>query len=92
MANQQNPSRLPSDPERLLKLLDRLPDESNSGDEFDGYLNAIHTPVALHGSDQQVLESILSRSRSVDSLTDAVIEPEMHLSPSSPSPSPRQYS
>ena len=94
MANQQNPHRLPSDPERLLELLDGLSDESDSGDEFDGYLDASDVPVALRGSEQWVLESTPSRSRSADSLVDAVSESEMHISPFSPSPlsSPMQLS
>ena len=39
-------STLPSDPEYLLDILDDLPDESDSDDEFDGYLEPDEGPVA----------------------------------------------
>ena len=37
---------LPSDPEILLDIMHDLPDESDTDDDFDGYLEPEDSPVA----------------------------------------------
>ena len=63
---------LPSDPEFLLELMQELPDESKSEDEFDGYLDPEDGPIMLRRSDvDEELNSPLTRARSLDSLNEA---------------------
>ena len=85
---------LPSDPEFLLELMQELPDESESEDEFDGYLDPEDGPIMLRRSDrEEELDSPLTRARSLDSPNDAqgLLDQDVE-SPlgSSPSLSPMQ--
>ena len=59
---------LPSEPEFLLELMQELPDESESEDEFDGYLDPEDGPIMLRRSDgDEELDSPLTRARSLNS-------------------------
>ena len=63
---------LPSNPEFLLELMQELPDDSESEDEFDGYLDPEDGPVNLRRFDRdEELYSPLTRARSLDSLHEA---------------------
>ena len=63
-------SALPSDPDVLLEYLHDLPDESDSEDEFDGYLGPEEGPVAYHTSFEEYGdEGPMHRSASLDDLT-----------------------
>ena len=86
---------LSSDPEFLLELMQELPDESESEDEFDGYLDPEDGPIILRRSDRdEELDSPLTRSRSLDSLHEArgLLDHDLEspLIGSSPSLSPMQ--
>lgn len=58
-------SAIPSDPEYLLDLLNDLPDESDSDDEFDGYLEPEDGPVAYRSAAELQTSP---RSRSLEDL------------------------
>ena len=79
-------ARLPSDPDLLLEYLHDIPDESDSDDDFDGYLDAEEGPVAYRSMAEFEEESALAsrRSLSLDDLS------ESPLSEMSPSHSPMQ--
>ena len=63
-------SSLPSDLDVLLEYLHDLPDESDSEDEFDGYLGPEDGPVAcLTSFKQHGDEGLTCRSASLDDLT-----------------------
>ena len=86
---------LPSDPEFLLELMQELPDESESEDEFDGYLDPEDGPIMLRRSDRdEELDSPLTRARSLDGLNEArgLLDQDVEspLLGSSPSLSPMQ--
>ena len=86
---------LPSDPEFLLELMQELPDESESEDEFDGYLDPEDGPIMLRRSDRdEQLDSPLTRARSLDGLNEArgLLDQDVEspLLGSSPSLSPMQ--
>ena len=75
--------------------MQELPDESESEDEFDGYLDPEDGPVIPPRFDRdEELQSPVTRARSLDSLCEAREmldhEPESPLSDSSPSLSPMQ--
>ena len=79
-------SSLPSDPDVLLEYLHDLPDESDSEDEFDGYLGPEDGPVAYRTSfEQHGDEGLTRRSASLDDLT--ALQSESPLAGLSPSPS-----
>ena len=50
---------LSSDPEHLLKFMHDLPDESDSEDDFDGYLGPDEGPIAYHSVTKTQEESPL---------------------------------
>lgn len=74
---------LPSDPEYLLDLISDLPDESDSDDDFEGYLDPEDGPVAYRSA-AELLEGHSPRSQSLEDLT------ESPLAGRSPSHSPMQ--
>ena len=43
-------AKLPSDPDVLLEYLHDLPDESDSDEDFDGYLDAEEGPVVYRST------------------------------------------
>ena len=89
MAANKQRANLPSDPEVLLEIMQELPDDSGSEDEFDGYLDEDDGPIVLRASDRCSDESYTSaqlpRSRSVASLRETVVALESPLPGSSPS-------
>ena len=86
---------LPSDPDFLLDLMHDLPDDSESDDDFDGYLEPEDGPVAYRSAAD---EAYRFRSRSLHDLTDLeeaseeelMLQAESPLSGLSPSLSPMQ--
>ena len=63
---------LSSDPAFLLELMHDLPEESDSDDDFDGYLDPEYGPVAHRSAaDYGATFSPRTRSRSLDDLTDS---------------------
>ena len=71
MASHQRGISLSSDPQLLLEFMHELPDESESEDEFDGYLDPEDGPVVLCGSVHESEQfSSLTQACSLDSLTD----------------------
>ena len=79
-------ARLPSNPEFLLEYLHDIPDESDSNEDFDRYLDADEGPVAYRSVAEFEEESALAprRSLSLDDLSKSL------LSELSPSHSPMQ--
>ena len=80
---------LPSDPEFLLEYLDNLPNEPESDDDFEGFLEPDDGPIAHRsGHDYYEPSSSLQRSHSLDSLLDQgeliTDSPLPEASPSSP--------
>ena len=92
MAANKQRANLPSDPEVLLEIMQELPDDSGSEDEFDGYLDEDDGPIVLRASDRCSDESCTSaqlpRSRSVASLRETAVALESPLPCSNPSLSP----
>ena len=75
-------ARLPSDPDLLLEYLHDIPDESDSDEDFDGYLDAEEGPVAYRRMPEfEEEESALASRRSL-SLDDLSESPLPELSPS----------
>ena len=75
--------------------MQELPDESESEDEFDGYLDPEDGPIMLRRSDRdEELDSPLTRARSLDSLHEArgLLDQDLEspLIGSNPSLSPMQ--
>ena len=59
-------------PRDLLELMHDLPEESDSNDDFDGYLDPEYGPVAHRSAaDYGATFSPRIRSRSLDDLTDS---------------------
>ena len=86
---------LSSDPDFLLDLMHDLPDESDSDDDFDGYLGPEDGPVAYRSAAEIDDEAYRLRSQSLQDLTDLEEASEEELtfqaeSPLSPSLSPMQ--
>ena len=87
-------TKLPSDPSFLLEYMQDMPSESDSDDDFEGYLGPEDGPVAYRtAADIAMVEredacTPIRRSRSVDSLT--AEESALPESPLSPSQSPMQ--
>ena len=80
-------AKLPSDPDVLLEYLHDLPDESDSDEDFDGYLDAEEGPVVYRSAaefEEEEPSPVLRRSLSVQDLS------ESPLSGLSPSHSPMQ--
>ena len=79
-------SKLLSDPEFLLEYMHDIPDESDSDDDFDGYLDPEEGPVAYRSIAEVEEETShsLRRSLSLDNLS------ESPLAGLSPSHSPMQ--
>ena len=71
MAARRTRSSLPSDPDFLLDYIDGLPDESDSDDDFEGYLDEDDGPVAYRSGHCPDFTPPLTRSRSLDSLGEA---------------------
>ena len=92
MAANKQRANLPSDPEVLLEIMQELPDDSGSEDEFDGYLDEDDGPIVLRASgrcsDESYTSAQLPRSRSVASLRETVVALESPLPALSPSLSP----
>ena len=63
-------STLPSDPEILLDIMHDLPDESDSDDDFDGYLEPEDDPIAYHNSLELEEVEIIRRSQSLQDLSE----------------------
>ena len=61
---------LPSDPEFLLDLMHDLPDESDSDDEFDGYLEPEDGSVVFRSAAELDDETYTLRSQSLQDLTE----------------------
>ena len=89
MAANKQRANLPSDPEVLLEIMQELPDDSGSEDEFDGYLDEEDGPIVLRASgrcsDESYTSAQLPRSRSVASLRETVVALESPLPALSPS-------
>ena len=85
---------LSSDPEHLLEFMRDLPDESDSEDDFDGYLGPDDGPVAYRSVEETQEEAhspLVRYSRSLDDLTEIdEAAPESPFAGLSPSPSPMQ--
>ena len=80
-------AKLPSDPDVLLEYLHDLPDESDSDEDFDGYLDPEEGPVAYRSTaefEEEEPSLVLRRSLSAADLS------ESPLSGLSPSHSPMQ--
>ena len=81
---------LSSDPNFLLSLISEVGDESESEDEFDGWLGPDDGPVAFRkedGGDNTYSPSLpLGRSDSLDAGTRPITENALQLSPSHVSP------
>ena len=79
-------TKLPSDPSFILEYMQDMPSESDSDDDFEGYLGPEDGPVAYRAAaDLAMMEredacSPIRRSRSLDSLT--AEESESLMSPS----------
>ena len=74
-------ARLSSNPEFLLEYLHDIPDESDSDEDFDGYLDADEGPVAYRSVAEFEEESAHAPRRSL-SLDDLSESPLSELSPS----------
>ena len=61
---------LPSDPEFLLDLMHNLPVDSDSDDEFDGYLEPEDGPVVFRSAAELDDEAYTLRSQSLQDLTE----------------------
>ena len=81
---------LPSDPEYLLDLISDLPDESDSDDDFEGYLDPEDGPVAYRSSAELLEGGRITRSQSLENLSELHGLPESPLGGRSPSHSPMQ--
>ena len=84
---------LSSDPAFLLELMHDLPEESDSDDDFDGYLEPEYGPVAHRSAaDYEATFSPRTRSRSLNDLTDSeqqtALQTESPLAGLSPTLSP----
>ena len=78
---------LPSDPEYLLNYLDSLPEESDTDEEFEGYLGQDEGPAHQRRDGGSPLRG---RAHSLESLSDAALLVESPLTDRSPSPTPMQ--
>ena len=81
-------STLPSDPTFLLEYIDELPNESDSDDDFDGYLEPEEGPRVTRTEDAR--ENVELGSPSVDDAVEPIDDEESPLAGSSPSPVPMQ--
>lgn len=88
---------LPSDPDFLLDFMHDLPDESDSDDDFDGYLEPEDGPIAYRNASEledAETSSLRHRSRSLQDLSEleqgTELLRESPLSEVSHSPSPMQ--
>ena len=86
---------LPSDPEFLLNLMHDLPDESDSDDEFNGYLEPEDRPVVFRSAAELDDEAYSLRSQSLQDLTELdeaskILQTESPLLGLTPSLSPMQ--
>ena len=88
MATRKSHTSLSSNPVFLLEYIDNLPDESDSDEEFEGYLGPDDGPVTYcndhYPEDYDCYSDILTRSRSLDSLTEIEREREQLHSTESP--------
>ena len=93
--------KLPSNPEFLLEYMRDLPDEGESDDDFDGYLDTDDGPVTdrerQRDEEQHGEEAVLTSTSSLDALPSLPEVPESpvtmspsHSSTTSPSLSPMQ--
>ena len=95
MASRRELTSLPSDPELLLEYIDKMPEETDSDEEFDGYLDPEDGPVVLHSGsfyeEEESSVSTLPHSRSLETLCDSLhTEYESPFPRASPSLSPMQ--
>ena len=87
-------AKLPSDPSFILEYMEDMPSESDSDDDFEGYLEPEDGPVAYRAAaDIAMMEKEdacmpIRRSRSMDSFT--AEESALPESPKSPSHSPME--
>ena len=88
MATRKSHASLSSDPDFLVEYIDNLPDESDSNEEFEGHLGPDDGPVTYcndhYPEDYDCYSDILTRSRSLDSLTEIEREREQLHSTESP--------
>ena len=75
-------SALPSDPEILLDIMHDLPDESDSDDDFDGYLEPEDGPIAYRNSLELEEVETIRRSQLFQDLSE--LEQRQELQSESP--------
>ena len=73
---------LPSDPEILLDIMHDLPDESDSDDDFDGYLEPEDGPIAYRNPSELEEVETTRRSQSLQDLSE--LEQRQELQSESP--------
>ena len=80
---------LPSDPDFLLDFMEDLPEESDSDEEFDGYLEPEDGPIAYRNASEledEETSNLRCRSRSLQDLSEGMHESPLSRLSHSPSP------